>query len=119
MPRYQMSELLRMPWSFVGPRRIVEDDSQWWEIRIRELPGFLVAGESRDEVMNDLREGLQSFLASYLDHGDEPPIPERAAEWRVSLVKRGPPPPNPRVFTVALSSAEATGINESLELCEA
>ena len=45
------------------------------ELRVRELQGFLVVGESDEEVEAAFWPALELFLESYLQDGEEPPIP--------------------------------------------
>lgn len=83
--------LLTLPWGYVGPHRVVEEGEEHWEIRIRELPEFFVAGATRDEALNELRPALRAFLESYVDRGETPPVPEDINRWKVELlqVQRG------------------------------
>lgn len=67
--------LMNLPWSWVGPREVSEDGQKYWMVEIRELPGFLVAAESRQTVLAEVRAALRAFLESYLEHGEEPPRP--------------------------------------------
>ena len=43
-----IDQLVRLPWSFEGP---VADPDGGFVIRIAELPGFVVAAETRDQVL--------------------------------------------------------------------
>jgi len=63
-------DLVSLPWTIRGPRQ--EDDC--WIIRIDELPDFLVAGWTRDAVLSEYTPALEAFLASYIEHGEFPPV---------------------------------------------
>ncbi len=80
-------DLMGLPWGYVGPRLVVEDGMEHWEIQIRELPDFFVAGATRDEVLNELRPALRAFLESYLARGETPPLPEDIDRWRVEVTE--------------------------------
>ncbi len=75
----QLNSLLAMGWTYVGPTRIQDGRDVWWEIRVKELPDFFVAGEDREGALRELRPALEAFLSSYLEAGDEVPIP--ALRW--------------------------------------
>lgn len=73
-----VAELLNRPWGYIGPQEVIDDHGlTHCELRISELPGFFVAGETREDVMRELRPALTAFLRSYLDYGEEPPMPLR------------------------------------------
>ena len=64
--------LLRAPWTVESapaeqPGHIV--------VRIRELPPFLVVGEPNDELDAECWLALESLLESYLEDGQDPPLP--------------------------------------------
>ena len=71
----ELNSLLAMGWTYLGPTRVQDEGDAWWEIRIGELPDFFVAGRNRTEVLQELRPALTAFLSSYLEAGDEVPIP--------------------------------------------
>ncbi len=85
------AQLYRLPWAIQGPtRRTDEHDNRWWEIRIAELPEFFVAGETRDEVMNDYPDALTTFLEGYTERNELPPIPvDTLWRWLVMLSSPG------------------------------
>src|SRR5437016_4619629 len=50
--RVRARDLVVLPWGWAGPsEERDEHGNTWWELRIRELPDFLVAAESRDQVV--------------------------------------------------------------------
>jgi predicted RNase H-like HicB family nuclease len=70
-----IEELMVLPWGWVGPFRVQEDGDTFWEARIRELPDFFVAGTSAPEVEEQCEDALRAFLMSYIEAGEEPPLP--------------------------------------------
>ncbi len=83
------SDYVALPWQWVGPVR--QGDASGgtsYEIRVRELPDFLVAGASPEAVLADVAEALEAFIASYLDRGETPPLPEsiRRADGRTAVI---------------------------------
>lgn len=76
-----LQELMMMPWTWVGPTKVTEGKRSHWELRIRELPDFLVAGRSEREVRVEAAAALEAFLASYVDAGETPPLP-LVPQWR-------------------------------------
>lgn len=66
---------LAQPW---GVRVFTEDypdGVREWVLEIDELPGFALAGDSQAELFLKYRPSLEFFLQSYLDDGEEPPLP--------------------------------------------
>jgi predicted RNase H-like HicB family nuclease len=76
-----LQQLMIMPWTWLGPKRVVEGKKTHWELRIRELPDFLVAGRTEEEVRKEAAAALEAFLASYVDAGEVPPLPS-IQQWR-------------------------------------
>lgn len=60
------SELMMLPWSIIGPR-LVEDEhgNRHYEMRVKELPDFFVAGSTDSEALYDFKPALLAFLDSY------------------------------------------------------
>ncbi len=106
MPRYTVKQLLRMPWTFQGPTR-VDVDPPHYELRVVELPDFFLAGETHEEVLNDLRPALETFLASYVEHGEDPPIPADLERWRMVLRRQLKPVARKKV-TLRISGGEGS-----------
>lgn len=72
---------LSLPWTV---RRIVrEDDGRYYVVAIEELPGFSAVGDTEAEVWSEFPVALRSFLLSYLDYGEEPPMPVKTHAERV------------------------------------
>lgn len=85
MPGLSLGQLMRMPWNYQGPRRVVDEGEEHWELRIEELPDFFVAGRSHEEVLNDTPDALRTFLESYLLRGETPPTPTDPDRWKISI----------------------------------
>ena len=74
--RLTAARMVALPWSWTGPtEERDEHGNTWWEARIEELPDFMVAGESAQEVIAEAGSALEAFLASYVDRGEIPPLP--------------------------------------------
>lgn len=81
----ELELLLRLPWTV--ERQVRQDDGEYLVLTIRELEGFVVAGRTDQEVEEAFWPALEEFLESYLETGEEPPVPESAREW-MSLWRR-------------------------------
>ncbi len=96
----RLDDLIQMPWSWLGPTEVpVDEGGPCYELRIAELPDFFVAGETREEVYAEAPEALRSFLLSYLERNEVPPLPggwERPA-WRVWIRTSESPTAEPRL----------------------
>lgn len=68
-----VADYLRMPWTIV--RSAHDDDGDYIALHVEELPGFVVAGRTDEEVERLFWDALPSFLKSYFEEGDEPPLP--------------------------------------------
>ena len=88
MPGLNVKQMLDLPWSWKGPKEVVEGDSKHYEMRIEELSDFFLAGASHDEVLRELRAALEAYLGSYLERGEQPPLPS-GGRWHVVLVGGG------------------------------
>jgi predicted RNase H-like HicB family nuclease len=69
-----IAKYLRMPWTI--ERSVHDDDGDYLALHVRELPGFVVAARDEDELERLFWEALPAFLESYLEDGEEPPLPE-------------------------------------------
>ena len=70
-----LSDYLRLPWTIVRSEH--QDDGEYIALHVRELPGFVVAAASEDELELMFWPALAAFISSYLEDGEAPPIPER------------------------------------------
>lgn len=68
-----LAEYLRMPWTIV--RSTHDDDGDYAALHVQELPGFVVAARTDDELERLFWDALPAFLESYLQDGEEPPLP--------------------------------------------
>jgi len=66
---------LTLPWTMRAGER--EDDGRYYYMTIDELPGFVVSADSLEELDSEFWDALEGYLNSYLEHGEEPPVPER------------------------------------------
>jgi predicted RNase H-like HicB family nuclease len=89
MSRLDVTELARLPWGWQGPRRVMEDGATHYELRIRELPDFFLAARTEEELMRELKPALRSYLQTYLDRNEDPPMPERLT-WQMIPLPVGP-----------------------------
>lgn len=83
----ELKRLVSLSWTYRGPLEVKEEGDVWWEIRIKELPDFFVAGRDGEEALQELRPALTAFLSSYLESGDAVPIPSR--RWLMFLSEGG------------------------------
>ena len=66
-----MSDYLRLPWSIARTEHA--DDGDYIVLEVRELPGFLVAAASDDELERQFWPALEAFLASCCGLGSAGP----------------------------------------------
>lgn len=64
-----------LPWTV--RRAECDDDGDYIALTIDELPGFVAAGRTSEEAEAAFWDALRAFLASYLDAGEQPPLPLR------------------------------------------
>ena len=76
MPEMSPDELVMLPWSIVGPRMVQnEQGNRHYEMRVKELPDFLVAGSTESEVLFGFKPAFLAFLQS-LSASDLSQLPE-------------------------------------------
>jgi predicted RNase H-like HicB family nuclease len=94
MPRLDAREYLMLPWSIRGPVEVTDEQgSTHFEMRIAELPDFLVAGASESDVLYEFKEALLAFIDSYTSAGETPPAPKgERASYVAYAFYPGPPP---------------------------
>lgn len=85
MPRIVVRRAVSLPWTWIGPRQLSGKPAQW-ELRIAELPDYLVVGRTREDVLNLAAEALESFLETYKDRGEEPPLPD-LSNWAPARIE--------------------------------
>jgi hypothetical protein len=66
---------LSLPWSI--QRTELHDDGDYVTLRIGELPGFMIASANEQELNAIFWIELEAFLRTFLDSGEEPPVPDR------------------------------------------
>lgn len=87
-----LSYYVDLPWTIRREERY--DDGTYIALRIAELPGFVVAAPSEAKAELMFWPALEAFLSSYLEEGEEPPLPagaHRAAERHRQLAGSAPP----------------------------
>jgi predicted RNase H-like HicB family nuclease len=58
---------------------LYEDDGEGWIVaRIKEIPAAMSQGRTREEARDNVIDALRELILSYLDSGDDPPIPDGA-----------------------------------------
>jgi len=89
IPMTPLEAFTRLPWTWLGPTEVREDDGIHYEMRVAELPNFFVAGESQEEVQSEREDALHAFLASYVERDETPPyrptwvVVPHSTEWAV------------------------------------
>ena len=73
-----MKENLKVPLSI----EIEQEDDGRWLAEVRELPGVLTYGQTREEAIDRVRVLSLRVLADRLDHGEA--IPEMSGVFAVS-----------------------------------
>ena len=69
--------MVGLPWSWVGPTEEKDEHGNvWHELRVEELPDFFVAADSAKAVIAQAGAALEAFLESYLEQGQQPPLPK-------------------------------------------
>ena len=80
----EVDELLKLPWTWIGPIRVEEDGRVQYEIRIDELPEFIVAARRKKQAIDEAVPALRAYLESFVEHGETPPLPRVSGEWQVT-----------------------------------
>ena len=69
-------EYVMRPWSIRGPKRLTEGATVRYEMRVKQLPEFVVSGATDYEVLRAFKRALYTFIESALRLGKEVPLPE-------------------------------------------
>ena len=64
---------MALPWTIEVERR--NDDGEYFAAYITELEGFVATGRTAEELDEDLWTGLADFLRSFVEHGEDIPVP--------------------------------------------
>jgi hypothetical protein len=76
------SDYLMLPWTISGPVPIQDEDgNKHYEMRIAELPDFMVAEETESKTLLAFKGALLAFLESYTSEGEVPPAPDGPPMW--------------------------------------
>jgi predicted RNase H-like HicB family nuclease len=62
-----------------------EGDSGWVIARIREVPAAMSQGRTQDEARENVLDALRELVLSYLDDGEESPLPEGASSEELTI----------------------------------
>ena len=66
-----------LAWSIRGPARVTDEHGNThYEMRVEELPDFLLAASSEGEALHEFGTALFAFLDSYANDGEVPPVPD-------------------------------------------
>lgn len=69
---------LALPWTIRWSAETYEDGTEERVLAIEELPGFALVADTEAELLLRYRLALELFLGSYLEDGEEPPLPAAA-----------------------------------------
>jgi len=70
-------DYVMLPWSIRGPAQVTDEHGNThYEMRVEELPDFLLAASSEDEALHEFGTALLAFLESYTNEGEVPPVPD-------------------------------------------
>ena len=96
-----LGEMMHLPWGWEGPMEVREPNEEaHFELRVKELCDFFVAGRTPEEALANCAAALRAFLQSYLDAGEEPPLPAtREPSWIVQRQAVHAPKTLPKVRT--------------------
>src|SRR5689334_1461831 len=75
MPRLTIQQMTVLAWTWQGPTKVSDEEGSHFELRIAELPDFLLAAETHGELLAELKPALRSYLQTYVDQGANPPLP--------------------------------------------
>lgn len=81
-----MLQMLYARWTIDGPK-LDPEGSGAFIIEIEELPGFIVAAETKDEAIHELTPALRVHLQAYLDAKRAIPEPDGPAGWTPALIR--------------------------------
>jgi hypothetical protein len=70
-------DYLMLPWTIRGPAPVTDKHGNThFEMRVEELPDFLLAASSEGEALHEFGTALLAFLESYTNEGEVPPVPD-------------------------------------------
>ena len=74
-----VADYIALPWTV--RRSEHDDDGHYIALTVDELPGLVAAGRSEEEAEVAFWDALSAFLRSYLEAGEQPPLPSRPAAY--------------------------------------
>jgi len=100
----EVAARVRAGWTWIGPTPIGDPGApEYFELRIAQLPDFLLAATTAEELFAELKAALRAFFESYAERGEAlPPLPRR---WSVGIRRPEPPPPQASLQRVGPGSA--------------
>ena len=97
---------MALPYSYT---LIPDPDEGGFAIKVNELPGCISQGDTADEAMTRIREAMECWIESAIQHGD--PIPEPGGEgFSGKFLTRVPK----RVHKALSEAAEREGVSLNL-----
>jgi predicted RNase H-like HicB family nuclease len=60
---------------------VIEQGTSSWGAQVPDLPGCVAVAESRDEVLELIREGIDLHIEDLLERGETVPPPASASEF--------------------------------------
>ncbi|MDH5643171.1 MAG: hypothetical protein OEY63_03135 [Gemmatimonadota bacterium] len=70
-----VSGWLKQPWTWRGPTKDSQAGETFYKLTIDEIPGFLVAGNTPFEVIDNRERKLRSYLEKLVAEGEKLPTP--------------------------------------------
>jgi predicted RNase H-like HicB family nuclease len=65
---------------------VYEDGETGWVVaRIREVPAAVSQGKTRDEARENVLDALRELVLSYIDDGEQLPLPEGASSEELTI----------------------------------
>jgi predicted RNase H-like HicB family nuclease len=62
-----------------------EGEDGWVVARIREVPAAMSQGRTRDEARENVLDALRELVLSYLDEGEQSPLPEGVSSEELTI----------------------------------
>lgn len=69
------ADMAMLPWTIRGPRRVTDAKGTRFEMRVVELPDFVIGGGSESEVLYGFNKALLAYLESLISAGQIPKLP--------------------------------------------
>ncbi len=86
-----LDQLVALGWTFQGPDEVTYDGETFYELRVKELPGFVVSNPEHDQVLAELNDALWTHLNAIRQAGRQPTVPENFP-WQTTVPSTHVPP---------------------------